>query len=81
MRLVAPRPMGPSQTVSPASAGGFLTTEPPGKPRTNSIVIIVLYVTSLVLMYLTKFFPFDYLHPAPPPSPLPSNHKSDHFFY
>ena len=46
MRLAAPRPMGPSQTVSPASAGGFFT---------NSIVITVFYVTSQYLCILLSF--------------------------
>lgn len=56
--------------MSPAWAGGFFATEPPGKPRTNSIAVTVSRVTSLVLLYLTaKFSPFDDLHPAPAPLP------------
>ena len=62
-------------------AGGCSTTEPAGKPGANSVVIMRLCLTSLGLMYLTaKFLPFDYLHPTPPSSPLPSNHKSNHSF-
>ena len=35
------------EPVSPALAGGFLTTAPPGKPRTFLIVAILQYLCSL----------------------------------
>ena len=61
MGLVVPRHVGSSQTgvepVSPAMAGGFFTTEPPGKPwnyfrfQTSKFQNII-QGTSLVVQWL-----------------------------
>ena len=56
------------EPVSPALAGGFSTTAPPGKPP--------------YLSYNWKFILFDHCHPSPPPpSPTSGNHKFNLFFY
>ena len=48
--LVAPQHVGSSQTMSPALAGGFFTTEPPGKPRTNTCLLNICSVQRTQLL-------------------------------
>ena len=40
------------ELVSPALAGGFLTTAPPGKSLFFFLVVTMLYITSPGLIYL-----------------------------
>ena len=53
-RLAAPRHVGSSQTrarhLSPALAGGFLTTAPPGKPYVTSLLPIFSWILTLYQM-------------------------------
>ena len=44
--------MEPTSLVSPALAGGFFTTEPPGKPE---ILITAVYYSDILLLLLSRF--------------------------
>ena len=59
--------------MSPALAGRFSTTAPPGKPSTVLLTtVMMLYITPPDLFYNWKFVPFDHLHSFhSTPSPLP----------
>ena len=54
--------LGPGlEPVSPALAGGFLTTAPPGKPKNTLLITVVLYYvltfggnTSFIIFLLKK---------------------------
>ena len=48
--------LGPGlEPTSPALAGGFLTTAPPGKPQ-QLFIIICLYVSYIFLIYVSSRF-------------------------
>ena len=44
------------QQASPASAGGFFTSEPPGKPKNVSLFILFFFKFSSILFYFFQFF-------------------------
>ena len=48
--LVAPQNVGSSQTMSSALTGGFFTTEPPGKPHTNTFLLNIRSVQRTQLL-------------------------------
>ena len=71
------------EPASPTRAGGFVTTEPLGKPTYSSTaVLITLPHPQQYVSYSWRFAPFDHSHPIPAsPTTASGNHKSGLFFF